>query len=268
VAPLLAGVVVATMLSGLLTLGIRHAHAHQRPKPAHSRAKIAAFALGLLLFLLACGLPGTSVLPTMMSHVLLAFAVPPLLLLGVPRAALLPLFARRRPRRVLQALTRPARTAVVFLVVLFGCYLPSILNATMAHEGLRFVMGLVILAASVLFWWPLIEPFPAWDRELADIGKLLYLFIGSSVLKALGFILAIVPRPIYISASPTRSLWGLSAINDQQYAGWLMVCAGTFVLLAAATIVCAHLLHDPDEDIETPAKDGRAHSQRSDAELA
>jgi putative membrane protein len=254
-------------LGALLALGIHHAQEHQRPTPADSRAKIALFVLGLLLFLLACGLPGASVLPTMMSHVLLAFVVPPLLLLGTPRAALLPLFAHRRPRRILQMLTRPARAAVIFLVVFFGCYLPSVLNATMANEGLRFAMGMVILAASVLFWWPLVEPFPAWDRELADIGKLLYLFIGSSVLKALGFILAIVPRPIYTLPNPSRSLWRLSAINDQQYAGWLMVCAGTFVLLAAATIVCAHLLHDPDED-DVPATGRPAPSQRSDAELA
>jgi cytochrome c oxidase assembly factor CtaG len=267
VAPLLAGAVVAGVLGALLALGIRHAQEHQRPTLAHSRAKMATFVLGLSLFLLACGLPGTSVLPTMMSHVLLAFVVPPLVLLGVPRAALLPLFAHRRPRRVLQMATRPARAAVIFLVVFFGCYLPSVLNATMASGGLRFAMGMVILAASVLFWWPLIEPFPVWDRELADIGKLLYLFIGSSVLKALGFILAIVPRPIYTLPRPPRALWQLSAINDQQYAGWLMVCAGTFVLLAAATVVCAHLLHDPEED-DVPATGRPAPSRRSDAELA
>lgn len=259
---------MAAGLCVLLAVGIRQAQLSQRPKPAQGRAKTALFVLGLLLLLLACGLPGTSVLPTMMSHVLLAFAVPPLLLLGVPRAALLPLFAHRLPRRILQALTRPARAAVLFLVVLFGCYIPSVLNATMANEWLRVIMGLLILTAAVLFWWPLIEPFPAWERELADIGKLLYLFIGSSVLKALGFILAMVPRPIYTLPVHANPLWRLSAINDQQYAGWLMVCAGTFVLLAAATVVCAHLLHDPDEDDGPPAQDRRAQSHRSDAELA
>lgn len=267
-APLLGGAVVVVGLCWLLAGGVRQAKLDQRPPSIHGRATLALFVLGLLVFLLACGLPGGSVLPTMIGHVLLAFVVPPLLLLGVPRSALLPLFAHRLPRRILRAMTRPARAAVLFLGVLFLCYLPAVFDATMASDGLRFVMAMAVLTAAVLFWWPVIEPFPAWDRELADVGKLLYLFVGSSVLKALGFILAIVPQPIYRGPVNARPLWGLSALNDQQYAGWLMVAAGTFVLFAAATVVCAHLLHDPDEDDGVLPGQPRAQSQRSDAELA
>ena len=269
VAPLLAGAAVAAVLCLLLAAGVRHAQATQRPKPAHGGASLALFALGILLFLLACGLPGTSVLPTMLGHVFLAFAVAPLLLLGVPRAALLPLFAHRRSRRFLRALTRPARAAVLFLVVLVLCYLPSVFNATLADEGLRFIEGLAVLAASVLFWWPVVEPFATWDRELAGIGKLLYLFAGSAVLKALGFILAIVPRPMYTLPAHAVPLWQLSVISDQQYAGWLMVSAGTFILLAAATVMCAHLLHEPDGADSSPATNQHAaRIHKSDAELA
>jgi putative membrane protein len=246
----LAGAGVVAALDLLFVLGIRRARANNRPLPRNMGGRVAAFGAGTLAFLFAVALPGGSVLPEMSGHVMLAFAAPPLLLLGVPRVVLLPLFAHRGSRRAMQALTRPSRTATLFLLALFLCYLPRVFDATLADGWLRFAAGLVIFATAVLFWWPIIEPFPSWERELADMGKLLYLFIGSSVLKALGFILAIVPRPMYTLPPGSRPLWGLSALNDQQYAGWLMVVAGTFVLLAAASVICIRMLHEPGDDDE------------------
>jgi len=174
------------------------------------------FASGVACFFIACVLPGGSVFPEMIGHVLLAFAAPPLLLLGVPRQALLPIFVHRRPRRILRTITRPARAVVLFLTAFFLGYLPIVLNATLANAGLRFGMGLAIFATALLFWWPVIEPFPTWECDLAGLGKLLYLFIGSSVLKVLGFILAMVPRPIYRLPVSSHPLWGLSTLDDQQ----------------------------------------------------
>jgi len=243
----LAGAAVALLLGLLFGLGVRRVGSSNRPPAGHMRARTAVFTAGILTFVVAWLLPGGSVVPAMTAHVLLAFAVPPLLLLGIPRPVLLPLFAHRRSRRLLQALTQPFRAGALFLLVLCLCYLPIVFNAALRNDGWRFGVELAVLSAAVLFWWPVIEPLPAWDRELADVGKLLYLFVGSATLKTLGFILATTPRPIYTLPSQSRPLWGLSASNDQQYAGWLMVAAGTFVLLAAATVICAHLLHEPNE---------------------
>jgi cytochrome c oxidase assembly factor CtaG len=263
-----AGVGIVALLDLLFIVGIRRARANHRPLPRNMGGRVALFGAGTLTFLFAVTLPGGSVLSEMTGHVLLAFAVPPLLLLGVPRVVLLPLFVHRGSRRVMQALTRPSRTAVLFLVTLFLCYLPDVFNATLAEAWLRFIVGVIILATALLFWWPIIEPFPSWERELADLGKLLYLFIGSSVLKALGFILAIVPRPIYALPPGSPPLWGLSALNDQQYAGWLMVVAGTFVLLAAASVICIRMLHEPGEDEEaTRSQDHGAARRWGDEEV-
>lgn len=253
---------IAVALCVLFQRGMRHARVTHRPLPARSRSRAVLFGAGVLVFLLAFALPARTVLPEMAEHVLLAFAVPPLLLLGTPRSILLPLFAHRQTRRVVQALTRPARAAVLFLGVLFLCYLPGAFNAMMADDGLRLIAGLGILGTAVLFWWPIIEPFPSWERELADLGKLLYLFIGSTALKVLGFILALVPRPIYTLPVGQRPFWGLSVLTDQQYAGWLMVGSGTLVLLAAATVVCARLLYEPGEEPGAlPPRDTGAEGQ-------
>lgn len=245
--PDLVAAAIAVALCLLCWRGVRHARLANRPIPPASGRRGLLFAAGILIYVLAFSLPGQSVLPQMVEHVLLAFAVPPLLLLGVPKAALLPLFEHRRSRRTLRAFTRPSHAAVLFLVVLFLWYFPRVFEQTLASPGLRLVAGLSILVVATLFWWPIIEPFPAWEEELADLGKLLYLFIGSSVLKVLGFILAISPRPIYVLPGHDLPAWGLSRLADQQDAGWLMVLAGTFVLLGAATIVCVRMFQDPDE---------------------
>ena len=245
--PIVAASAIAALLGVLYGLGMRRAQASNRPLPGRRGPRAAVFAGGVGCFWLSCVLPGGSVLPEMTGHVLLAFAAPPLLLLGVPRQALLPLFVHRRSRRLLKALTQPARAVVVFLGVLLLCYLPVVFDATLVNALYRFGIGLAIFTAALIFWWPVIEPFPTWDRELAGLGKLLYLFVGSSVLKALGFILALVPQPIYSLPVHVHPLWGLRPIDDQQYAGWLMVAAGALVLLAAATVICFQLLLEPDE---------------------
>lgn len=262
--PELVAAALAVALCALYRQGLHYAITQNRPLPADTRLRIAVFLTGVVVLLAAFVFPAHSVLPQMVEHVLLAFAVPPLLLLGVPRPVLLPLFERRVTRRVVRALTRPTRAAMLFLTVLFLWYMPGAFNATLANLALRVVAGLSILAVALLFWWPVIEPFPSWDRELADLGKLLYLFAGSTALKVLGFILAVVPRPIYTLPAARQPLWGLSALSDQQYAGWLMVGAGTLVLLAAATVVCARLFHEPGEAPDTLRKNGGMTERRSD----
>jgi cytochrome c oxidase assembly factor CtaG len=245
--PDLVAATIAVALCLLCWRAVCYARQTNRPMPPASGRRAFLFGAGILVYVLAFSLPGQSVLPQMVEHVLLAFAVPPLLLLGVPKAALLPLFEHRRSRRTLRAFTRPSHAAVLFLGVLFLWYFPRLFEQTLASPGLRLAAGLSILLVATFFWWPIIEPFPAWEQELADLGKLLYLFIGSSVLKVLGFILAIVPRPIYQLPAHALPAWGLTPLSDQQDAGWLMVLAGTFVLLGAATIVCVRMFQDPDE---------------------
>lgn len=238
---------IAVLLCLLFRQGLRHARAGPYPLEGRLGRRPLLFLLGVLTFVLAFALPTASILAQMVEHVLLAFAVPPLLLLGVPRPLLLPLFEHRRSRHALRAVTRPARAAALFMAALFLWYLPRLFDAALASDWLRLLAGLSILVASLLFWWPVIEPFPAWEPELADLGKLLYLFVASSALKVLGFILALVPRPIYAPPAGAPALWGLSRLDDQHYAGWLLVMAGTFVLLGAATVVCARLFADPDD---------------------
>ena len=240
-------IIVAIVGTALFCWGLRQARQSNRPYANRVGWRPAIFGLGVLTFLAAFALPTGSVLPEMVEHVLLAFAVPPLLLWGLPRPLLVPVFERRWPRRIVRALTRPMPAIALFLCILFLWYAPSIFDLTLLDGQLRTIAGFSILVVSLLFWWPVIEPLPSWDRELADLGKLLYLFIGSTVLKVLGFILAFVPRPLYQLPHHSHTLWGMTPIEDQQAAGWLMLMAGTFVLLGAATVVCAHLLQEPEE---------------------
>jgi putative membrane protein len=203
------------------------------------------FALALLLFAGAFSLPYASVFSQMSEHLLLAFVVPPLLLLGVPRPLLLPIFERKWLRRLMKWATSPLRALSQFVTVLFIWYTPRLFNLTLADDRMRVLAGLSILAVAVLFWWPVVEPLPAWNSELAAMGKLLYLFAGSMVIKFLGFMLAFVPRPMYSLPVGAHLFWGFDALADQQAAGWIMLLAGMLVLLAAATVVMVEVFHEP-----------------------
>lgn len=239
--PYLVAPAISAALCFLYWWALRRARRSNRPYAGRVGRRPILFAGSLAVFLVAFSLPGDAVLPRMLEHVLLAFAVPPLLLLGLPRPVLVPLFERRHSRRLLQIVTRPLQAIVLFLVVLFVWYAPGLFNVTLVDAWVHILAGLTILFVAVLFWWPVIEPLPSWHPELAELGKLLYLFVGSTALKVLGFILAFAPQPIYHLPATSRPFWGLSPLEDQQGAGLLMLVAGTLVLLAAATVVCARL---------------------------
>lgn len=247
---------IAFVVSFLLLVARVLAQAHQegRPLPRKRSRQFSLFVSGLVLLWIALALPAHSVLTAMISHMLLAFFAAPLLLLGLPRATLLPLFEHARARHFMQLTTRPAYAVSAFVVVISTCYLPHVLDPTLTVPALRFGIDLLLFFISLAFWWPVIEPWPLWHPEFGAMGKILYLFIGSTALKVPGFILAIVPRTLYQLPPRTHLVFGLTPLEDQQFAGWMLVLAGTFVLLAAASVVCFQMMNDTPDMRSAPVE--------------
>ncbi|MCL4541437.1 MAG: cytochrome c oxidase assembly protein, partial [Chloroflexi bacterium] len=133
-------------------------------------------------------------------------------------------------------------------------YLPHVLDPVLATPALRFGIDLLIFFISLVFWWPVIEPWPLWHPDFGAMGKILYLFIGSTALKVPGFILAIVPRTLYQLPPGTYPVFGLTPLGDQQFAGWILVLAGTFILLTAASVVCFRMLNDTPDTQNVPVQ--------------
>ena len=100
----------------------------------------------------------------MVQHLMLAFVVAPLLIMGTPGEMLRPLLQYRAVRAVAVWITAPIRCFAIFNIVVAGWHLPPLYNYALAHHPAHIVQHLMFLAASVLMWWPVLSPMPELPR--------------------------------------------------------------------------------------------------------
>jgi len=233
------------------------------PLRANSRTAIpawraASFFLGLLLVWVASGSSlaayDHSLLTVhMIEHLLLMTVAPALILVGEPLRVFwtgLPLFARPILRRVLRrsslrrfarTITNPVLCWTLSATTLLAWHLPALFTLGMSSETWHTAEQLSFLSAGLLFWWPVIQPWPS-----ASTGPrwsmLLYLFLATLPCDILSGFLVFSDRVAYPMYFSTPRLFGFSVLEDQQCAAALMWSCITLVYLVPAAIICSTLL--------------------------
>jgi putative membrane protein len=207
---------------GAAVLYWRAAHADRPP-----RWRVAAFATGLFLLAASLNSPLETIaaqyllLIHLFQNALIADVAPLLVLLG-----LTPRMRRAIGRRGMDRL----RTRWILPLWLGAWYLTHL--APFYNWALRTGWGLnvehaILVAAGLLFWWPIVS-----DRlsPPAGLAYLAIAFVGSSFL-GLAFIFS--DHPFYSFYEHAPRLWGLSPIRDQNLGGILMNGEQTLVFLGA-----------------------------------
>jgi putative membrane protein len=225
-----------------------------------------SFLLGLLAIWVAVASPVAvsdrrMLTAHMIQHLLLMTIASPLLWLGSPVLAVwngLPRLARnmalqaiRQPvaARVGKAMTKLAFCWIAATATLVVWHVPAIFALGMQSEVWHAIEQASFLATGLLFWWPVIQPFPT-DSAEPRWTILVYLFLATLPCDVLSGFLVFSERiayPAYL-CMPHRS--GFSAFEDQQCAGALMWTCVTVVYLAAGTIIAIRLL-SPVRDART-----------------
>jgi cytochrome c oxidase assembly factor CtaG len=101
------------------------------------------------------------------------------------------------------------------------------------------------LVAGLLFWWPVIQPWPSaarWPRWSIP----LYLFCATLPCDALSAFLAFCDRVIYSSYLSAPRLLQMSPLGDQQLAASLMWVLVTIILAVPAVAVTMQILAPRD----------------------
>jgi len=193
----------------------------------------------------------------MIQHLLLQTIAPPLIFFGEPLRALgrglpapLGLSVKRSVRwpwlrRAGRALDRPAFCWLAATVTLMGWHVPAPFTLALQSHAWHAVEQSSFLATGLLFWWPVVRPWPM-DSSGAGWSIVLYLFLATLPCDILSGFLVFSDRiayPVYLSARPAAGVLG-----DQQCAGALMWTAVTVVYLVAGAIVCTRLL-EPQRDL-------------------
>jgi cytochrome c oxidase assembly factor CtaG/polyferredoxin len=179
----------------------------------------------------------------MTQHLLLMSIAPPLVALGAPQVPLLrglprlwvreglgPFFTLA-PVRGLERLLKSRLFAWVAMNVVFiAWHLPAAYDLAIAHPQLHEVEHASFFLTSVLFWWPVIAPWPV--RYKGSRWLLLpYLMSADIVNTALSAYLSFSGRVVYATYADAPRVFGISAEADQVAAGSLMWVLGSIVFL-------------------------------------
>jgi cytochrome c oxidase assembly factor CtaG len=221
--------------------------------------RLAAFAAGIASVWIAIGSPLGAFDDVLLSihmvqHLLLMAVAPPLILLGAPSLALLRGLPQSLPRRVAgpilrlglvkwfgQAVTHPAICWLAAAFALIGWHLPGVFALALRWERLHELEHASFLGAGLLFWWPVVQPWPSkarWPRWSIP----LYLFCATLPCDVLSAFLAFCERVVYPSYLSAPRAFSISPLQDQECAAALMWACVTVIFLVPAVIVTLEIL--------------------------
>lgn len=231
-----------------------------RQLPAHfPRWRRTAFLAGLATLAVALlspldGLADLLLQAHMAQHWLLMGVVAPLLWLGAPIVPLLrglprrwlrrglgPFLAWGLLRRALHVLTRPRTTGALWALTLLVWHWPPAYQAALRAPFWHDLQHACFLAAGLLFWYPLIEPWPA-RRSRERAGLLLYLAAAAVFNSLFSAVFSFSNRVFYPLYAETPTPWAITPLADQNAAGALMWVAGSLPMLGAAILLVIELL--------------------------
>jgi cytochrome c oxidase assembly factor CtaG len=178
----------------------------------------------------------------MLQHVLLGDIAPLLLLLSLSRVILRPVTRRlMRVERALGPLASPPVAIVVWLGTMYLWHVPALYDAAAEHAPLHALEHLSFFAAGIALWWPLVQPVPM-RRALTGLQPLGYIAAAKGGLAALGLVLAWSSTAHYPWYEDAPRIWGLSAVEDQNVAGVIMMVEQSMTLVLVMVWVFVRML--------------------------
>ena len=226
--PALLGTLLTTAALYVLALGPLRARLGGSPAPPW---RVVAFVAGLLVTFLAEASPLHDLGEVyqfsahMLQHVVLAYVVPPLLIVGTPPWLAARVLGLPGVRPVLRTLTRPLVALLMFSLAFSIWHVPSIYQAAFRSAALHHVEHVLFIGTALIMWWPLMGdvPFLARLGRAGSVGYLLVLPVGQFVVSALLSFSSVSAYPMYAAAP---RITALSPVEDQQLGGIVMKIAG------------------------------------------
>ena len=223
--------------------------------------RLGCFLLGLAVIALAIASPLDGFADALLSahmveHLLLMSFAPPLLLLGYPVVPLLrglprgvvvwivgPLVRSKMLRRFGHWLIMPLVAWLAMNLMFLGWHVPAAYDFALEHEHWHEFEHLCFLGSSILFWWPLLRPWPS-RGGYAGWLLILYLVMADIVNTLLSAFLAFCDRPVYGYYLKEPNAFGILPLSDQRAGAVVMWVVGSLVFLVPAVVITFRLLQN------------------------
>ena len=251
--------VVTTELAVTAAIYVRGWYQIRRTRPElFPPWRLAAFLGGVLAIFVAVASPLDTFSESLLfmhmgQHFVLMSIAPPLIVAGAPVVPMLrglphwvirglrPLFRTGILHGIGAFLTRPKVAWLAMNAAYLAWHVPKAYELALASENWHNFEHACFFFTSLMFWWPVIAPWPYrqnWSRWIL----LPYLLLADLVNTGLSAFLCFSGRLLYPSYAQVPRLLGLSALNDQVAAGAFMWVMGSTVFLIPAMAITMRLL--------------------------
>jgi hypothetical protein len=149
-------------------------------------------------------------------------------------------------------------------VTMFAWHVPAAYELALQSSEWHQVEHACFLLTSLIFWWPVVQPWPSrarWQRG-AMVPYLLVADLQNTVLSG---VLVFSDRVLYPSYGAMPRVFGLSVLQDQVAAGAMMWVVGSIAFILPAALIAVQYLSRRPEPIRSS---GRSESSGLDALLA
>ena len=202
----------------------------RNPAPAW---RIACFLAAMVLLLAVSVTPihtlGMHFLLTvhLLQNVVLAEWAPLLVVLGISPA----LAATIARPALIRALVHPAVALPLWLASYMLWHLPWLYDTALENPNtLLHLEHTLYVLTGIAMWWCVFQDEP---HHLGAGGRAGYVFAAFVLGSPIGLVMALVPNPIYdFYVEAHHRVWGLSPLEDQQFAGLLMAVEQAVVFFA------------------------------------
>ncbi len=199
-------------------------------------------------------LSGLLLVVHMTQHLLLMSVAPPLIVAAAPAVPLLrglprmfireglgPFFATA-PFRALEGLLKSRLFAWIAMNVAFlAWHVPAAYDLALRYRGIHEAEHASFLLTSILFWWPILSPWPTVYKGTRWL-LLPYLLSADIINTALSAALCFAGRVVYPVYADAPRLFGFSALEDQVAAGALMWVVGSLFFLVPVMVITVQQL--------------------------
>ena len=221
--------------------------------------RIFSFLAGLFAIFVAVSSPLDTYSETLLSlhmaqHFVLMSVAPPLIVLGSPLVPML----RGLPRPIVRRIGGPifrsslahslqdlfSRLPFAWLAMnltYVGWHIPKAYEFALSSESWHNFEHFCFFATSLIFWWPIVQPWPA-HRQLNSWMLIPYLLTSDFVNTGLSAFLCFSGRLLYPSYGIVKRPFGIDALKDQIAAGAFMWVFGSLVFLIPAIYLTTRFL--------------------------
>jgi putative membrane protein len=183
----------------------------------------------------------------MVQHIMLGDLAPLLLLLSLSRVIMRPATRRLMGlERKMGRLANPITFIVIWLVGIYTWHIPALYNGALEHPVIHALEHATFFTAGTLLWWPLIQPVPM-RRPLEGTMGLAYIFAAKMSLGVLGLYLTWSTAVAFDYYNHVPRIWNLTAIQDQNVGGAIMMVEQALVLLSVFFLLFVKMLTQSEE---------------------